>query len=65
MRKSSLERLIEWAEKIKMQKFSNKSSQTWCREYGISYYKFQYWQKRIKKCNQSSSVEKRVCLEPT
>jgi len=58
MRKSSSERLIEWSEKIKKQKLSNKSGQAWCREYGISYYTFQYWQKRIKECNQPKSVKK-------
>lgn len=47
MRKSSPELLIEWSEKIKDQKLSNKSATVWCREKGISYNTFQYWLKKI------------------
>lgn len=42
------ERHLEWSEKIKNQKLSNKSGPVWCREQGISYHTFQYWQKKIK-----------------
>lgn len=47
MRKNSQELLIEWSEKIKEQKLSNKSIPVWCREKGISYNTFLYWLKKI------------------
>jgi hypothetical protein len=51
MRKDPSERLLEWSEKIKKQKLSNKSEGAWCQEQGISYNTFQYWKKRINKRN--------------
>ena len=49
MRKDASERLLEWSEKIKQQKLSNKGVVAWCNEHGISPNTFQYWQKKLKK----------------
>lgn len=57
MRKSSPELLIEWSEKIKDQKLSNKSVPAWCREKGVSYNTFQYWLKKTAK-NQTQKPTK-------
>lgn len=48
MRKDSSERILEWAEKIKEQKLSDKGIAAWCAEQNISPNTFQYWKKRIK-----------------
>ena len=49
MKTTSTERLIEWSEKIKEQKLSNKGVGAWCAEQNISPNTFQYWKKRIKR----------------
>ncbi len=49
MRKDPSERLLEWSEKIKSQKLSNKSVKEWCEEQGISHHAFQYWNQKINK----------------
>lgn len=48
MKKDSSERILEWSEKIKEQKLSNKGVAAWCAEQNISPNTFQYWKKRIK-----------------
>jgi hypothetical protein len=57
MRPNPQERLIEWSEKIKDQKLSKKSILVWCRENGVSYNTFHYWQKRLKSANQTISLK--------
>lgn len=57
MRKSSPERLIEWSEKIKDQKLSNKTAPVWCRENRISYNTFQYWLKKITGDNTQNPIK--------
>ncbi len=57
MRKNSSERLLEWSEKIKNQKLSNKSVKEWCKEQGISKHTFQYWNQKINKSNTSKVIK--------
>jgi len=64
MQKDPSERLIEWSEKIKTQKLSNKSEVTWCREQGISYNTFQYWKKRINLRNPQKSKKREFIKIP-
>jgi hypothetical protein len=54
MRKDSSEMLLEWSEKIKKQKLSNKSENMWCREQGIPYTTYLYWKKKINQRNPPS-----------
>jgi hypothetical protein len=62
MRKNSSEKLLDWSEKIKNQKLSNKSVKEWCKEQGISQHTFQYWNQKINK-NNSSKVIKNAFFE--
>ena len=57
MKKDSSELILEWSEKIRRQKLSNKSVATWCKDEGISSNTFQYWNKKIKK--QSTAIAKK------
>jgi len=62
MKTTSSERLLEWSEKIKEQKLSNKGVAAWCAEQNISPNTFQYWKKRINRAlpqahNKSSFLE--------
>lgn len=57
MKENISENLLEWSEKIKKQKLSNKNAATWCKEQGISYNTFQYWRKRIKKINPEGPIK--------
>lgn len=57
MKKDSSELILEWSEKIRRQKFSNKSVAAWCKEEGISSNTFQYWNKKIKKTIPQQSLK--------
>ena len=57
MKKDSSELILEWSEKIRRQKLSNKSVATWCKDEGISSNTFQYWNKKIKKAIPQQSLK--------
>jgi hypothetical protein len=57
MSQTSSEKLLEWSEKIKEQKLSEKTISTWCAEKEITYTTFLYWQRKIRQLSQSPKKE--------
>lgn len=47
MRNMFSEKFLEWSERIKNQKLSQKSIAEWCKEQGVSCHAFHYWRRRM------------------
>jgi len=46
------EEISDWPAKLSEWRMSGKSGSAWCRDNGISYYQFQYWQKKQRRASQ-------------
>ncbi len=46
-RSASLEKQLEWEEKIRQQKLSDLSIESWCRQNKVTACSFHYWKKRL------------------
>ena len=44
---SSSEKVLEWEEKIRQQKLSDLSIESWCRQNKVTACSFHYWKKRL------------------
>jgi hypothetical protein len=46
------EEISDWSARLSEWRISGKSGAVWCRDNGIGYYQFQYWQKKLRKASQ-------------
>jgi hypothetical protein len=42
----------DWSVRLSAWRMSGKSGTAWCRDNAISYYQFQYWQKKLRRSGQ-------------
>jgi hypothetical protein len=47
-----VENTPDWSAKLSAWRISGKSGTVWCRDNAISYYQFQYWQKKLRRSGQ-------------